>query len=158
MQFFQVLLVFFTLSYYGGEPGPSRGWDWWRTVKTDELLVMSAKDVLDEMKHTNLFTVCTPSGSEITQVDWPKKEDIPYLLSVVESKEPAGIFFSCHRSVWPAEEDTISAVGDAALVLLNARMNGGYSVVQYSYVIPENKDEIIAWARAEMKEMREAGE
>ncbi|MCB9975386.1 MAG: hypothetical protein H6856_07110 [Rhodospirillales bacterium] len=149
MQFFQVLMVFFTLSYYGGEPGPSRGWDWWRTVKTDELLVMSAKDVLDEMKHTNLFTVCTPSGFGTKQVDWPKKEDIPYLLSVVESKEPAGIFFSCYLSIWPDDEDTISTVGDAALVLLYARMNGGYTVSLNSYSIPENKDEIIAWARAE---------
>lgn len=96
--------------------------------------------------------------------DWPHKEDIPYLLSRVNSYIYSGAT-SCENSESFAElADSIRMFGYdygttesiAALFLLKAIKDKKFEGYWKSY--PYDEDEIIAWARAEMENMREAGE
>ena len=95
--------------------------------------------------------------------DWPRREDIPYLRSLIESQRYTGTaycegsnsFERIGRSFITFDTYYGTTESIAALNLLEAIKNGKFEGYFQSY--PSNNDEIIAWARAESARMK-AGE
>ncbi len=88
------------------------------------LAQLSARDVIEMLKKTDLLTIC-PSKSNISAIDgWPRQEDVAYLRSLIGSQEKSGVFFSCYWSIIPY--DTDSTVGEAVRVLLYATKTGSF--------------------------------
>lgn len=120
------------------------------SVRGDALVQKSAQEVITEMQTVSLYTVC--SGSMLIE-DWPRAEDVVFLLSVVDSQEKSGVFFSCYRSIRPKESETFSTVGQTALILLGAIRDKSLDLRNLPVTV-QDREEIIAWARAEAEKMK----
>ena len=121
-----------------------------RTLAKDELLRMSVREYIGLMQETSVM------GIPETVEGWPRKKDISYLFILTERSHYAGSTISLSKDEFP-RSGFESTVGITAVHLLKAIKEGSlHPYMGHQY--PPDKDEIIAWARAEMKEMREAGE
>ncbi len=119
-----------------------------------ELVTLSAEEVIATLKTADILTLCSrdlQGPDSVVVVGWPRREDIRYLLSVIDSKERSGVFFWCHFSVIPFDDD--STVGDKALLLLNAIKLGEFDMRHPPK--PENPQELLVWARAEAARMEQ---
>jgi len=117
---------------------------------------MSAEEYMNMMFWTSKLTVSN------VLYDWPHTEDIPYLLSRVDSYIYSGTTFCKNSKSFaeladPARVDgydygTTESV--AALFLLKAIKDRKFEGYWQSY--PYEEDEILAWARAEAAKMEAA--
>ncbi len=125
-------------------------------IKKEELVKLSASEAIEMLKRVSLLTVCKDYESDYWgpyAKNWPRREDINYLLSAVNNTQKIGVFTWCGWSVIPIESEAVSTVGDTALLLLNA-----IKLEQFLFSDmpkPENPEEIIAWARAEAAMMEQ---
>lgn len=94
------------------------------TLDEDDLIKLSAEDVIELLKQTDLLVICPSKSSIDTITGWPRQEDVFSLLYLIGSHEPSGIFFSCYSSEIPY--DTDSTVGEAVRVLLYATKAGRF--------------------------------
>jgi hypothetical protein len=148
-----IFLAFFCACYLFS--APYREKLFLREIKADGLHQMSAEEYMNMMFWTSKLTV-----SDVLY-DWPHKKDIPYLLSRVDSYIYSGTT-SCENSKSFEEiGDSIrmfgydygTTQGAAAVRLLKAIKKGKFEGYWQGY--PYDKDEIIAWARAEAAKMEQ---
>ncbi len=107
---------------------------------------MSAEDFVALMNRATVIAI----PDEVK--GWPAHSDIPYLLSIADSPNYAGSAVSEHTNMWFQTLPYQSTEGITAVILLKAIKEGAfhpYMTDQY----PPDKDEILAWARAEAEKM-----
>ncbi|MBK9585630.1 MAG: hypothetical protein KA099_01590 [Alphaproteobacteria bacterium] len=118
-----------------------------RSISKEELTGMSAKEYIAMMQQTSILVI--PKNIAF----WPKPEDIPYLLMLTESNQYAGSTISNFDDL-NTVRDYESTVGITAVILLKAVTTGEFDPY-LTHQYPPDKDEIIAWARAEAAKMEQ---
>lgn len=120
-----------------------------REISPADLQQMSAQQYIGMMYWTSYLTF----SKEIEIQGWPRREDLPYLLTLIQSRKYSGEvctkFAYFARSITTYDYGTTESI--AALHLLKALKDGKFE--GYGSFYPPNKDEIIAWARAEAEKM-----
>ncbi len=110
---------------------------------------MDAQDYMQLMSQTSVLLYTDERDIE----GWPRKADLPYLLSRVDSWSYSGTVSNQSRYIARSFLQPYGTTeGTAALHLLKAIKDGqfrGYGRKDY----PDEKDEILAWARAEAEKM-----
>jgi hypothetical protein len=140
--FIAAFLAFLGFCYWLSSPQVLYG----GSLRVHQFETMSADEYVALMRRTTLVTV--PDQVE----GWPVREDIPYLLSLADSRNYAGSAVSEHTNTWFQTLPYESTEGITAVILLKAIKEGvfhPYMTAEY----PPDKDEIIAWARAEAEKM-----
>lgn len=137
---FAFLLVLFSVLYFNSQVLYSG------SLHGNQFETMSAEEYVGLMKGVSLIAV--PDAVQ----GWPKPEDIPYLLGLVESRSYAGSAVSERTSIWFQSLPYESTEGVTAVILLKAIKEGAFHPYMTA-AYPPDKDEIIAWARAEMEKI-----
>lgn len=117
-----------------------------RDIAHDALVKMSAKDFIALLQETSDLMI----SSNAVIKGWPREQDIPYLLSVVDSQDFCGVTLSVYWSILPGRHAYQTRIGMTAVTLLGAIKDGGFKV-EIIYDYPANKDEVLAWAREKQK-------
>lgn len=124
-----------------------------KKISTDELRQISVQEYMDMMSGVSLLII---DGKEPEMQGWPRSEDLPYLLTRIHSYyysgEPIWEFSYIARSITQYHYGTTEEI--AAVNLLKAIKEGKFKFHYDSD--PEDKDEILAWARAEAAKMEAA--
>ncbi len=99
------------------------------TLDEYALAQLSARDVIEMLKKTDLLVIC-PAKTNIDKLEgWPKQEDISSLIFLIDSRERSGIFYSCYSNHFPHNTD--STVGEAVRVLLYATKAGSFDLFYF---------------------------
>lgn len=130
-----------------------------KNITVKELVSMDAREFVDIIKAHRLTHIQSlGGGAEVDErfrlydfhfiKNWPQREDIPYLLSIVNNNERCGTLLNLYSSFSIKVSQTNRSVSDLAVILLNAIKKGEFNI--HSDIIPlEEREEIISWARAE---------
>lgn len=128
-----------------------------RMISFDELQYLNSEKLLEILKETSLLTIVKDLDNPLVGYDetiknWPKKDDITYLLSLADSKEECGVIWYVGFSVYPNPGEEKTTIGATAIYLLDAIRRKEF-ILRPSYYYPENKEEILNWARKEEKSL-----
>ena len=127
-------------------------------ITTEELVKLNAKDFIQKIKQYRILEVfytntLSPNDSVprddigIFLAGWPSKEDIPYLLSVVDDESSCGVIGYPFKSISPRRMGTYSQVGTVSVSLLKAIKEGKFYILDWwPELSPKERQEIIAWA------------
>lgn len=136
--FIAAFLAFLGFCYWLSSPQVLYG----GSLRTDQFETMSAEEYLALMSRATVIAV-----PDVVQ-GWPVPDDIPYLLSLVESRIYAGSAVSENTNTWFKTLPYESTEGVTAVILLKAIKEGAFHPYMTDKY-PPDKDEIIAWARVE---------
>ncbi|MBK9585636.1 MAG: hypothetical protein KA099_01620 [Alphaproteobacteria bacterium] len=148
-----IFLAFFSACYLFSIPYKEKLF--LREISVAELRQMSAQEYMKMMYWTSDLTFFS------VLEDWPRKEDIPYILSLVESQGYTGTAYcKCSNSfkrisisIYPPFGIYGTTESIAALNLLKAIKEEKFE--GYYQYFRDDKDEIIAWARAEAAKLQQ---
>lgn len=135
-----------------------------KSITVKELVDMNAQEFVEMIKSHRLTEIISLGGGQDVDEryrihrfhvikNWPHREDIPYLLSIVNSTERCGTLFDLYYSFSYKINQTNKKVGWLALTLLKAIQNGEF-YTNSDFDPFDGKEEVIAWARAEAEKMK----
>ncbi|MBK9586804.1 MAG: hypothetical protein KA099_06885 [Alphaproteobacteria bacterium] len=127
-------------------------------VSVRELIHMNSSEFIEVLKKNRLVYISEPIRDTTDKKyrvvgrgfleNWPDREDIPYLLSVTGSMEICGALEDPWSMYSTRYWKTFKSVNTVSIILLKAIKEGKFDI--YSELeMPEDKEEIIAWAKAE---------
>ncbi len=129
-----------------------------RMLSFEELKALNSEEFIEKMKQTSLLYVVEDvkdwgsTSQERVVKNWPKEEDIPYLLSIVGSKEECGRIYHTILSVKPEPGEEKTTVGKAALWLLSDIKKGEFNTLLAWGDGELPSEEVLVWAREKVKE------
>ncbi|MCB0523246.1 MAG: hypothetical protein H6858_04855 [Rhodospirillales bacterium] len=134
-----------------------------KTINVKELVNMDAREFVDIIRNNRLTHIESLGGGEGVDEryrlyrfhfikNWPRREDIPYLLSLVNSNDRCGALENIYSAFHLKVSQTNRKVSDLSVILLSAIKNGEFHI--HSDIGPlEDREGIISWAKAEASKL-----